>query len=525
MVWLGTVMEAHNDELHSDIIDPKASRAISRCRHLRIEKTKYLRSCAKGEVCYQKVPAKRARHRARHRARRHRATPHRSARTVTRTVLAKGKLEMAVDVPTISVDRGRKWVPRLRRSSMGRGGNHTLQLRKPGVSPLLPARPADVAAVEEDDQEEMPDMFEEPSGVPDCLEPSGVRGRATSEIMEVKDTSCHTATSASHAASITHDAAIQALYRAMNLQDLGSSVASLRQLISRDPRNFNSTMDVGTVQRLLRAMQEHYQSAVAQEMACRLLGCIMSCGADFRTRVASCGGVKATLTAMAMHRSSAAVQEAGCHSLKGLAARSPTIQKDILSSSGIEAVLDAMKNHTCHATVQASGCGVLRNIGVGNVQHQLKIACLGGIQLVLAALAMHRMEADVQCAGCWALFCLSVQNRPVQAQAVTAGAVSCVLQAMKMHPAAAEVQEAGCWALKELVAIDGSDVGSWFDSVHAVSKALREVPSKGVQAAARAALQTLAKGSAMPCPPRTVEASNLKRRRFALSRDLTPIME
>jgi len=525
MVWLGTVMEAHNDELHSDIIDPKASRAISRCRHLRIEKTKYLRSCAKGEVCYQKVPAKRARHRARHRARRHRATPHRSARTVTRTVLAKGKLEMAVDVPTISVDRGRKWVPRLRRSSMGRGGNHTLQLRKPGVSPLLPARPADVAAVEEDDQEEMPDMFEEPSGVPDCLEPSGVRGRATSEIMEVKDTSCHTATSASHAASITHDAAIQALYRAMNLQDLGSSVASLRQLISRDPRNFNSTMDVGTVQRLLRAMQEHYQSAVAQEMACRLLGCVIACGAEFRAQVASFGGVKTIMTAMTVHRSSAVVQAAGCYALKGLAARSPTVQEDILSSAGLETVLDAMKTHAYNVMVQTSGCGVLRNISVGNTRHQLKIAHLGGVQIVLTAMAMHRKKADVQWAGCWALFCLSVQNRSVQVEAAAAGAVSCVLQAMKTLPAAAKVQEAGCWALKELVPGDGSDMGSWFDSVHAVSEAYREASSKTVQAAARAALQKLAKSSSMPFPPRTVQTSNLKRRWFALSHDLAPIIE
>eukprot|EP00418_Pyrodinium_bahamense_P098942 CAMPEP_0179038916 /NCGR_PEP_ID=MMETSP0796-20121207/14879_1 /TAXON_ID=73915 /ORGANISM="Pyrodinium bahamense, Strain pbaha01" /LENGTH=497 /DNA_ID=CAMNT_0020735247 /DNA_START=79 /DNA_END=1572 /DNA_ORIENTATION=- len=497
-------MEAHSDELHSDTMDPKASRALSRCRDLRIEKTKYLRSCTKEEGRHQGASAAKALRR--------RATPHRSARTVTRTVLAKGKLEMPADVPTISIDRG---------------GKPAQRLRKPSVSPLLPSRRADAAAADDGDQEEAPEVPADVSGSPDCLEPSGAQEHAASGTAEVQsNAACRDTTPASHAEAAPHDAAIQALSKAMNMQDLAAPSASgLQHPVLSDPCSLRSAMDAGTVQRLLSAMQEHRHSAVAQEMACRLLGCIMSCGADFRTRVASCGGVKATLTAMAMHRSSAAVQEAGCHSLKGLAARSPTIQKDILSSSGIEAVLDAMKNHTCHATVQASGCGVLRNIGVGNVQHQLKIACLGGIQLVLAALAMHRMEADVQCAGCWALFCLSVQNRPVQAQAVTAGAVSCVLQAMKMHPAAAEVQEAGCWALKELVAIDGSDVGSWFDSVHAVSKALREVPSKGVQAAARAALQTLAKGSAMPCPPRTVEASNLKRRRFALSRDLTPIME
>ncbi|CAJ1442183.1 unnamed protein product [Effrenium voratum] len=413
--------------------------------------------------------------------------PHRSARALMRTCLAKGTMATCTDVPSVY---------------LGRGSRSRKLARKPSVSPLLSlqqdvslrrARGAWQAWMELLDQYGQMDA-EEPEDTASC-EP------------------CADCT--------TVPKALEAIRGERGRGGRAHAMLCALERLMADLGNVALLVEMEGVPLLLDRLCG--EDAAVVKVVSELLAILIYKSAAGRAQVLAAAGVELLLAAMQRH-SLWEVQENCCKALKELAAKEAAAREQ-LQESGLQTILTAMKNHLSNARVQVVACGVLRNTSARSGKYQAQLASLGAGQLVIQAMAFHSKDPTVQCACCWALFCLCVQKCHLQQDLARQGAVHATLSAMTMPDP--KVQEAGCWVLRELATTITSNVQLWLEMVQAVSNAMRDYDEPAVQKAGLTARQRLAqRGFKMTQTQQSqlVRTSILKRRR-SLGPALSPIPE
>ncbi|CAK9076616.1 unnamed protein product [Durusdinium trenchii] len=396
-----------------------------------------------------------------------RTKPHRSARALMRTCLAKGSMATCTDVPSVY---------------LGRGSRSRKLARKPSVTPLLSLQQ---------------DMSLRPA--------QGIDWIDETEQETPSEPSCDCSTVAK---------ALEALKDKAWERERRPILLALEQLMA-DPSNLPRLVDMEGVKVVLDCLQQ--DAAVASGLLT-----MVTRNAKGREQVMAADGVRLLVTAM-RHSQSWEVQENCCKALKELAV-SEASAREQLKDDGLQVVLDAMKKHLSVARVQVAACGVLRNTCACSSKYQAHLISLGAGQRVLQGMARHNKDATVQCACCWALFCLCAQKCPLQQEMARQGALPAVLRAMRL--ANPKVQEAGCWVLRELATTLTSNVQLWLDVVQAVSTAMRDHAGQEVQKAGLAARQRLAlRGFKLTQLQAQLVRPSIVKRRRSLGPVLSPIPE
>ena len=146
-----------------------------------------------------------------------------------------------------------------------------------------------------------------------------------------------------------------------------------------------------------------------QEGACGRLGWLATGDDKNRKKVANLGGIEAILKAMNEHAAHAKVQETACEALDNLSFNDDNAVK-IRNLGGIEALLKAMKDHPAEANVQEKACEALKSLIILNDDNKVTIANLGGVQALLKAMKDHPSKANVQEKACMALTSLAYDD-------------------------------------------------------------------------------------------------------------------
>mmetsp|Transcript_59396 Transcript_59396/g.141670 ORF Transcript_59396/g.141670 Transcript_59396/m.141670 type:complete len:494 (-) Transcript_59396:213-1694(-) len=441
-------------EAQVDFLLQKYCRAAERNRCLRRKREDYrrwLQGLGSHQVPQDKAPRTSAQRQSK---------PHRSARALKRTCLAKGSMATCTDVPSVY---------------LGRGGRSRKLARKPSVSPLLSLQ-QDVSL----DQTRCP------------LEAWIVDASAGMDTDEASPSPSEPP----EAGSI--EKPMQALKEVLQQSSTKAVVAvlpvllAIELLLTRDSGYSAVFLESEGVQYCLECLRRWIEDPAIAKAVCAILANVVARETSGRSLIFDCGGIPTLLEAMRRCSASADVQESCCKILKELAAMNAQMREHLLKESALEMVINAMKNHVQHGRVQIAACGVLRNSSATSDACQSHLAALGAGQRVLQAMAQHTKDAALQCACCWALFCLSVRKPTLQQELARQGALRATLAAMKSQSAVAKVQEAGCWVLRELASTVRSDVLLWMEMVQALSVAIHEHDVPEVQKAGSAARQRLA---------------------------------
>jgi len=485
------------NEVQVDTLLEKCCRAVDRNRSLRRKREDYMRWLQEHgvhQVPKQGVPRTPAQRRSK---------PHRSARALTRTCLAKGSMATCTDVPSVYLGRG----------------SRSSKPKKPSVSPLLSFQ-QDVSLGQKGGAFDAWVNIVEASADMDTNEPATPKQPTqTSEATAAKEQLQRDCS--------TIPAALQALKEELrdNKEPLAVLLA-IDLLLAGQPGSASTFIQAEGVPGLLECLQRWSKDHASVKAICGILANVVARETEGRSLVFAAGGTPVLLEAMRRFASCGEVQESCCKVLKEIAAMGAAARESLLQESGLETVLQAMKNHLPLARVQVAACGVLRNSSASSSECQAQLATLGAGQRVLQAMAYHSKDAALQCACCWALFCLCVQKAPFQQELARQGALHAALAAMKTQGASPKVQEAGCWVLRELAPTIRSDVLLWMEMVHAVAGAMRDHTGPEVQKAGLAARQRLAvRGFRLTqLQAQLVRPSIVKRRRM-IAPALSPIPE
>eukprot|EP00439_Symbiodinium_sp_Y106_P029117 s5387_g3.t1 len=428
-------------EAQVDFLLQKHCRAAERNRCLRRKREDYrrwLQGLGSHQVPQDKAPRTSAQRQSK---------PHRSARALKRTCLAKGSMATCTDVPSVY---------------LGRGGRSRKLARKPSVSPLLSLQ-QDVSL----DQTRCP--LEAWMNIVDAS-----AGMDTDEASP-------SPSEPPEAGSI--EKPMQALKEVLQQSSTKAVVAvlpvllAIELLLTRDSGYSAVFLESEGVQCCLECLRRQFprksDPAIARAV-CAILANVVARETSGRSLIFACGGIPTLLEAM--RRCSASADE--------LAAMNAEMREHLLKESALEMVINAMKNHVQHGRVQIAACGVLRNSSATSDACQSHLAALGAGASHIQTHSIPECfakDAALQCACCWALFCLSVRKPTLQQELARQGALRATLAAMKSQSAVAKVQEAGCWVLRELAS-----------TVQSLSVAIHEHDVPEVQKAGSAARQRLA---------------------------------
>ena len=214
-----------------------------------------------------------------------------------------------------------------------------------------------------------------------------------------------------------------------------SAASSMQRLVTKIKMITNEALEKSDVPKV-------------QFLACENLRKIAST-AEISAKVIELGGIDMIIRAMQNHPNKTIVQAEACNALGHFVWVDPSNGEKIVENGGLHLLVDVMNRLGTNAKVQQQGCGAFRALSCDKVNAQ-HIKEVGGIHVVLASMVRNPMKAQVQKEGCLFLQNMMMHSDETAPEVSKAGVIPGIVYAMSSNQGLTELQDAACSVLSNL---------------------------------------------------------------------------